>query len=378
MPVGQALLAGTEGAAFGFFPILWIVLNAIWVYNLTVVVRALRRAAALLREGQPRPADPGDHHRLLLRRAARGAGRLRHPGRDHRRDADGAGLPAAQGRRGRADRQHRAGRVRCAGDPDRHAGHGRLRREQRPRPDRRHPRLDGRSADPDPRRRRPADPRVRRRRPARRAPDLAAGAGLRRSPSGSRSSSPPTTSRCRSPTSSRRWSPRPRSSLLLRVWTPAEVLAAEPSAASSVRRRARHGRGVPVRARRAVRARAAAPTVRRRRRSRDSRRRRGAGLRAVPRDHRDLLDRQHHRGQGRSSPRSRGPTPSTGPGSTCSTPSGDPVATTTFTFNWLPAAGTLMIIAGIITAVILQISPGRGRADLRPHLRRADAPRSSP
>src|SRR3954451_15371828 len=33
MPVGQALLAGTEGSAFGFFPILWIVINAIWVYN---------------------------------------------------------------------------------------------------------------------------------------------------------------------------------------------------------------------------------------------------------------------------------------------------------------------------------------------------------
>jgi lactate permease len=36
MPVGQALLSTSEGAAFGFFPILWIVLNAIWVYNLTV------------------------------------------------------------------------------------------------------------------------------------------------------------------------------------------------------------------------------------------------------------------------------------------------------------------------------------------------------
>jgi lactate permease len=36
MPVGQAFLSGTEGAAFGFFPILWIVINAIWVYNLTV------------------------------------------------------------------------------------------------------------------------------------------------------------------------------------------------------------------------------------------------------------------------------------------------------------------------------------------------------
>src|SRR5512139_69216 len=36
MPVGQSLLSASEGAAFGFFPILWIVLNAIWVYNLTV------------------------------------------------------------------------------------------------------------------------------------------------------------------------------------------------------------------------------------------------------------------------------------------------------------------------------------------------------
>ena len=36
MPAGQALLAGSEGAVFGFFPIMWIVINAIWVYNLTV------------------------------------------------------------------------------------------------------------------------------------------------------------------------------------------------------------------------------------------------------------------------------------------------------------------------------------------------------
>jgi lactate permease len=36
MPLDQALISASEGAAFGFFPILWIVLNAIWVYNLTV------------------------------------------------------------------------------------------------------------------------------------------------------------------------------------------------------------------------------------------------------------------------------------------------------------------------------------------------------
>ena len=35
MPFDQAVLAATEGAAFGFFPILWIVINAIWIYNMT-------------------------------------------------------------------------------------------------------------------------------------------------------------------------------------------------------------------------------------------------------------------------------------------------------------------------------------------------------
>ena len=36
MPVSQSLLSASEGATFGFFPILWVVINAIWVYNLTV------------------------------------------------------------------------------------------------------------------------------------------------------------------------------------------------------------------------------------------------------------------------------------------------------------------------------------------------------
>ena len=36
MPVDQALLVASWGATFGFFPILWIVISAIWVYNMTV------------------------------------------------------------------------------------------------------------------------------------------------------------------------------------------------------------------------------------------------------------------------------------------------------------------------------------------------------
>ncbi|MEU5995420.1 L-lactate permease [Spirillospora sp. NPDC047418] len=49
MPAGQAFLAGTEGAAFGFYPILWIVINALWVYNITVTTGhfdVLRRSFA--------------------------------------------------------------------------------------------------------------------------------------------------------------------------------------------------------------------------------------------------------------------------------------------------------------------------------------------
>ena len=43
------------------------------------------------------------------------------------------------------------------------------------------------------------------------------------------------------------------------------------------------------------------------------------------------------------------------PGLEVLNPDGEPVKTL-FTFNWLPAAGTLMIIAGIITAIILKVS----------------------
>jgi lactate permease len=55
MPVGQALLAGSEGAAFGFFPILWIVINAIWVYQMTVETGhfdVLRRSFARVSDDQ--------------------------------------------------------------------------------------------------------------------------------------------------------------------------------------------------------------------------------------------------------------------------------------------------------------------------------------
>ena len=55
MPVGQTALSATEGATFGLFPIMWIVVAAIWVYNMTTATghfAVLRRSFGAISEDQ--------------------------------------------------------------------------------------------------------------------------------------------------------------------------------------------------------------------------------------------------------------------------------------------------------------------------------------
>jgi lactate permease len=55
MPLGQTLLSASEGAAFGLFPIMWIVVTAIWVYNMTVSTghfAVLRRSFGAISDDQ--------------------------------------------------------------------------------------------------------------------------------------------------------------------------------------------------------------------------------------------------------------------------------------------------------------------------------------
>src|ERR671939_1232219 len=55
MPVGQALDSASEGAAFGIFPIMWIVWNAIWIYNMTEATghfAVLRRSISTISDDQ--------------------------------------------------------------------------------------------------------------------------------------------------------------------------------------------------------------------------------------------------------------------------------------------------------------------------------------
>ena len=139
-------------ALFGIFPIMWIVINAIWVYNMTVKTghfAVLRRSFGTLSDDQRVQAII---IAFLLRGAARGAGRLRHAGGHHRGHADRPRLQADQGRRGRARGQHRAGGLRRHRHPDHHA-----RRDHRLR--RRRAGRDGRPPDTVPGADRAAHPR---------------------------------------------------------------------------------------------------------------------------------------------------------------------------------------------------------------------------
>ncbi len=55
VPIGQSLDMGLEGAAFGLFPILWIVVNAVWIYNMTEKTghfAVLRRSFATISDDQ--------------------------------------------------------------------------------------------------------------------------------------------------------------------------------------------------------------------------------------------------------------------------------------------------------------------------------------
>ena len=47
------------------------------------------------------------------------------------------------------------------------------------------------------------------------------------------------------------------------------------------------------------------------------------------------------------------------PGLDVRSPDGEPLTSLTYNFNWLPAAGTLMLISGLITMAVLGLRPGR-------------------
>ena len=102
-------------ASSALWPVMWIVVNALLLYNIAVALGPVRCVPRLGdRPPAERPARRAGRDRLLLRRAAGGHRRLRHAGRHHQLAADPGRLSAARGAGVRADLQHRAGGLRRA------------------------------------------------------------------------------------------------------------------------------------------------------------------------------------------------------------------------------------------------------------------------
>ena len=57
---------------------------------------------------------------------------------------------------------------------------------------------------------------------------------------------------------------------------------------------------------------------------------------------------------------------------------GEPLSSITYTFNWLAAAGTLLLVAGVLTMLVLRYRPGAALRSLRARRSTSSRGRSSP
>ena len=113
-----ALVSTLYGAAYGVFPIAWIVFTSIMLYRLAVDTGKFEIIKDSVGGSDRRPPPAGDVHRLLVRRVHRGRRRLRRAGGGVGRDARRARLQPVLRRRHLPAGQHRARRLRL----DRHSG----------------------------------------------------------------------------------------------------------------------------------------------------------------------------------------------------------------------------------------------------------------
>ena len=121
MPIDQTALSASEGAVFGFFPIMWIVIMALWIYNMTVETgdfAVLRRSFGAISEDQRIQAVIIAFCFGALMEALAGFGT---PVAISSVMLIGLGFRPDQGRLGGARGEHGAGGVRRDRDPDRDA-----------------------------------------------------------------------------------------------------------------------------------------------------------------------------------------------------------------------------------------------------------------
>ena len=118
MPLSAALNSGLFGVAFAILTIAWILVNAMWIYNMTVETGYF----GVLRESFCRISDDLRIQAIIIaylfRRLDRGPGGFRRANRNLQRNAGRDRLQPREGGRGGAGRRHRAGRLWRAGGSD--------------------------------------------------------------------------------------------------------------------------------------------------------------------------------------------------------------------------------------------------------------------
>ena len=118
MPVQLAVMSALTGAAFGLFPIAWIVFSLHHALPASGRHRQVRNHQGFGRRPDQRPPAAGPAHRLFVRRVHRRRGRVRSAGRRGGRDAGRPRVLAFLCGRDLPAREHGAGGVRV----DRHSG----------------------------------------------------------------------------------------------------------------------------------------------------------------------------------------------------------------------------------------------------------------
>ena len=203
MPAGMAVLAALHGAFYGLFPIMWIVVNALWIFNMTVATGhfdVLRRSFGAFSADQRTQAILIAFCFGALLEALAGFGA---PVAITSVMLIALGFAPMRAAVIGAGGQHRARRVRGDGRADHHAVAGQW-------PATAPGGVDGGTADAAARGVRPARAGVHRGRQARAARGVGARARLRHRVRVGPVRLRRTSSRCRSPTSSRRcWAPWP-------------------------------------------------------------------------------------------------------------------------------------------------------------------------
>ena len=125
MPAKLAVTSFVYGTAFGLLKIVWIVIAAVFLYDISVATgqfEIMKHSVAAHHAGPPLAAAAG---RVLFRSVYRRRGGIRHAGGDRRRIHDRSGLQTVSRRGAEFDRQYRAGGVgrdwhagACAGGGD--------------------------------------------------------------------------------------------------------------------------------------------------------------------------------------------------------------------------------------------------------------------